>query len=518
MTGIWETERNSMMMKNNKRIICAVLLCALALAVPGCGGTPAYGGQEPEEGTVDDKMNGEYQQMEGVDFNNGFYNPIKDDHMLGDPWMVQHDGYYYYTQSGGNHIVVLRSRTITGISAGAEKEIWNISNSDNLTEIWAPELHYYDGSWYCYFTARMDRKDELRRIFVLKARTEDPLGEWDFIGKLELPQDQWAIDATFMEHEGKLYLLWSGWKDVSEGPGVWKQNIYICELEDPVTVRKGTDRVKLTGPEYSWETVQFPQTEGPEILKSPDGKVFCIYSASFSKSDSYCLGMLELTGDPMNAGDWIKSTEPVFASNPEEAVYSPGHCSFVKSPDQTQDWIIYHAAKDAGAGWDRSARAQKFSFDGDGRPVFCSPCSLDTQNELPSGEKVVRRLYEAEDGEMNQAQVRQQTGASGGKLVALPESDSALTFHISVPEAGSYAAYVRYSNQVPMQAGAFITVNAGKFEQRLFERCPSAGGKEYGLSVTQISLDLQKGENTILFEGARDILLDCLILEKKEEG
>jgi GH43 family beta-xylosidase len=55
----------------------------------------------------------------------------------------------------------------------------------------------------------------------------------------------------------------------------------------------------------------------------------------------------------------------------------PGHNGFFKSPNGTEDWIVYHAwptSAGQGAGGERSARAQKFTWNSDGTPNFGSPC------------------------------------------------------------------------------------------------------------------------------------------------
>jgi GH43 family beta-xylosidase len=57
----------------------------------------------------------------------------------------------------------------------------------------------------------------------------------------------------------------------------------------------------------------------------------------------------------------------------------------VKSPDGTEDWIIYHAAKHSGAGWDRNLRAQKFTWQADGSPDFGTPVSAGVPLTVPSG-------------------------------------------------------------------------------------------------------------------------------------
>lgn len=141
-------------------------------------------------------------------------------------------------------------------------------------------------------------------------------------------------------------------------------------------------RVMISSPEYDWELNGHPRiNEGLEVLMR-EGRVFIIYSASGSWTDDYCLGQLELVGDyPLRASSWKKKETPVFARTKD--VFGPGHASFVKSPDGSEDWIVYHAARHKGAGWDRDIRMQRFGWSPDGEPYFGSPVTPGVQLPVP---------------------------------------------------------------------------------------------------------------------------------------
>jgi hypothetical protein len=85
--------------------------------------------------------------------------------------------------------------------------------------------------------------------------------------------------------------------------------------------------------------------------------------------------------DPSN---WSKSSTPVFKQAGD--IVGTGHASFTKSPDGTQDWIVYHAHHDAN-NWqdDRDVLIQPFEFNGDGTPNFGSPLPKSTVIEAPTG-------------------------------------------------------------------------------------------------------------------------------------
>ena len=68
---------------------------------------------------------------------------------------------------------------------------------------------------------------------------------------------------------------------------------------------------------------------------------------------------------------WRKSERSVFAKTKQ--VFGPGHGSFVKSRDGKEDWLVYHAAKHSGAGWNRMILMQKFGWSADGSPNFGEP-------------------------------------------------------------------------------------------------------------------------------------------------
>ena len=309
-----------------------------------------------------------------------------------DPWVISHDGYYYYMNTTRTNLTIWKTRDITDLEHAEKKVVWTAPPAGPYShDIWAPELHYVAGKWYIYFAADAGT-NQTHRIFVLENPSADPLdGEWTMKGQLKDATDKWAIDASVFENRGKLYLIWSGWEGDENGT----QNIYIARLKNPWTIEG--PRSKISTPEFPWEEVGDLPTgnpphvnvnEGPEILQH-DGKIFLIYSASGCWTDHYALGMLEASADSdlLNPESWKKTPRPVFSESPEAHVYGTGHNTFFKSPDGKQDWIIYHAnpERNEGCGRYRSPRAQQFTWNSDGTPNFGAPLPLNVQIEKPSG-------------------------------------------------------------------------------------------------------------------------------------
>jgi len=180
-----------------------------------------------------------------------------------------------------------------------------------------------------------------------------------------------------------LYFIYSGYGCYPD----YGSAIYIVKMSNPWTLVE--DNVLLSAPTEPWEKQGgMAINEGPVILRK-GGKLYLLFSASACWSDDYCLGMLtaSASADLMRPESWIKSPGPVFAKSVENGVFGPGHNSFTKSPDGTEDWIIYHAIDISGGGAQRrSTRAQRFTWDDNGIPDFGVPVSTDTELIVPSGE------------------------------------------------------------------------------------------------------------------------------------
>lgn len=371
-----------------------------------------------------------------------FKNPIFQP--LPDPYSWRQDTgsevYYYLCKAQGNSVNLGKSLKMT--QPGGTKGVWSLPSGTagawNRANLWAPELHYVRGAWYIYYAAGWPSSESqadpdirsqygTQRAGVLRCQTSDPYnGSWqdmgqlftsdksDFeiyksTGKVETKHNNYAIDMTVFELDGQLYAVWSGQPTQADG----SQRLYIATMENPYTI--DSPRVEISRAEMPWEKVNSSINEGPAILFNPDRtKLFCVYSCNGSWTNDYRLGWLELdltdpaASDPMVADNWTKSQNYVFwrndkgpykEDNPnlddihnEESmsiggVHGTGHNTFLKSPDGTEDWIMYHSQRYTDAGWSyRDCFIQKFTWDADGRPVFGKPVGWQEELAVPSGE------------------------------------------------------------------------------------------------------------------------------------
>mgnify|MGYP000113535898 FL=1 len=311
-----------------------------------------------------------------------FRNPITEDGA--DPFVVFFEGKYYYVYSAAGGLYVSSAENIHKLSRDGKNVFAPPEGTPYSKNYWAPEIHLIGGRWYLYVAAD-DGCNANHRMYVLESENGRPDGVYKMLGKITDSSDCWAIDGTVLVFGGRLYFVWSGWEKAGDGV----QNIYIAPMSSPAEICG--ERVLLSAPDHAWECrgagvsksgKLLPKVnEGPQILYKDDA-IHIIYSASGSWCRHYCLGRLTFRGgDPLDPKCWQKYGEPVFSEY--EGAYGPGHCSFTKSVDGREDFIIYHARRDADGGWTgRGMRAQPFTWDKD-VPVFGRPVSPEEWVEIP---------------------------------------------------------------------------------------------------------------------------------------
>jgi GH43 family beta-xylosidase len=433
-----------------------------------------------------------------------FYNPLLVNGA--DPWVFRHtDGRYYLTVTTGRNVTLIRSDTLTGLAAGERKVVWTPPRRGPTSRnLWAPELHFLRGKWYVYVAAD-DGDNANHRMYALENPAADPFdGAFTLKGKVADPDaDRWAIDGTVLELNDRLYFLWSGW----EGTKDVRQDLYIAPMSDPWTL--SGPRVEIARPTHEWEKRGAPPAvnEGPQVLVR-DGTIYLIYSASGSWTDHYCLGLLTASADAdlLKPESWTKHPRPIFESTDE--VFGPGHGSFTVSPDGTEHWHLYHAAKFRGAGWNRSVRAQRFTWGDDGMPRFGTPAPPNVPVPLPGGEPS-RRRYEAEDADLGGgAMAARDPRASGRRKVSLGTPGSSVEFAVTAQRAGTHHLAVRFANDGPKREPAThtLTVNGGP-EQIV--RYPHVGQGNW--SVVAVPVELRAGTNRVRISAVEHgAAIDCL--------
>ena len=194
------------------------------------------------------------------------------------------------------------------------------------------------------------------------------------------PQNNtWELDGSILQLNGQLYLMGTFYNG--------SQPTVHPAAEQPVDGQRHPPH----------PVHRRPAAGRRSAARSPKGRRCCSATEGPSSSTRPATAPRPTTSwacSPTTAAtrccpsSWIKSPNPVFQRSNANGVYGPGHNGFFKSPDGTEDWMVYHANSSASGGCDmnRTTRAQKFTWNADGTPNFGIPVSLSTTQTSPSGE------------------------------------------------------------------------------------------------------------------------------------
>jgi GH43 family beta-xylosidase len=418
-----------------------------------------------------------------------FHNPLGPG---ADPFVTQYQGNYYMTMTtDGKSVRITRAQSLQNIhdnSPASDSVLaWSAPAGTNYSDqVWAPELHHIGASWYIYVAAS-DGNNANHHMHVLERDDPDPFGPFYYKAQLAAATDRWAIDGTAFEWQNSLYFVWSGWPGFTDG----QQNLYIAEMRNPWTLRG--DRVLISTPQYAWEKYGLPINEGPEVLIQ-DGHLQIIYSASGYWTSQYSLGQLTYngSGSVLSTSSWTKAPLPVFAATTQ--VVGVGHASFTKSPDGTEDWIVYHAHANPNVfNEDRVVSIQPFTFFANGSPNFGAPLPTSQPIPVPSGLPDPERVYVSgdynADGSVNALDYGFWRATFGGSLFPGSAADGSGN---NVVDA---ADYVLWRKRVPGSGMAAVIADGVQSASLVAESQPTAID---AVSILKESIHLPTRQNDVI--------------------
>ncbi|KAB8162269.1 family 43 glycosylhydrolase [Streptomyces sp. 3MP-14] len=293
-----------------------------------------------------------------------------------DPFVTYANGNYHLATTQGDAIRMWSAPSLSTLLAADPVTVWTDTDPSRDQHLWAPEFYRFNERWYLYYTAD-DGVDEHHRLYVLESEGDDPRGPYHFKGKLEPPNhvDDFAIDPGILQHDGRLYLAYSGLNEYQHN------GLNIAPMSNPYTVSGDAVALDAAGgcPEVR---------EGPAFLYR-NGHTWMTYSACDTGKPDYQVWMMSLPdgADPLVASNWTQHQGPSFSRDDAAGVFGPGHHNFFTSPDGTEDWIIYHAKTTSDYTYtDRTTRAQRIGWNPDGSPDLGTPLALGATQDLPSGD------------------------------------------------------------------------------------------------------------------------------------
>ena len=286
------------------------------------------------------------------------------------------DSYYYMTASVPDYkrVELRRARTLQGLSSAPTINAFVAPPSGPLSGwIWAPDIQYYDGAWYMYFSASPNSAVFDQRLYWIRNTCANPMTcSWSAPQRFHTGWESFQLDAASFVNRGVRYFVWA-----QDSPQTnYNSHMYIARMNGATGITGPV--TEIARPTFSWEMEGVAGVvEGPSPLVE-NGRVYIAYSASATDS-RYKLGLLSSwdTSDLLNTASWFKHPDPVFQT--ANGVYGPGHGSFTVAEDNTTDVLVYHArdypnpTPDALTDPNRHTRMQQLYWRENGDPFFGQP-------------------------------------------------------------------------------------------------------------------------------------------------
>lgn len=269
-----------------------------------------------------------------------YTNPL--DVPVADPFVYEEDGVYYlYGTDDANGsergVPVLVSTDLVnwenkGYAFEPSETTWSKRN------YWGPEMAKVGDDYYLYFNGSPNESpDPPWNMHLCIAKGTSPLGPFkEFRAPFYKPAPpEEAIDQNvFIDDDGTAYLVFT---QVIMG----RNDIRVVKLKDNMVEFDGEPLLAVY-PTQEWECRPMGGgkhlvNEGGAMLKH-EGYYYLTYTGNSFTDPNYAIGYAT-SKSPL--GPWKKyEGNPILSKT--DAIHGPGNGMFVKSPDGTETFIVYH--------------------------------------------------------------------------------------------------------------------------------------------------------------------------------
>lgn len=253
--------------------------------------------------------------------------PFKtDDGLVRDPYVLVYENKYYL------YGTCLSNGKGYGCVVSENLEDWSYpvqvytpaEDSDEIADFWAPECHYYNGSFYLFATYRSKETDK-RGTAIFKASS--PLGPFEMITDGHAtPKGRDCIDGTlYIDGEGQPWMVyvneWTSSPDeVGEMAAAKLSDDLSCFISEPIVLFRAKEHLWTTG----------SVTDGPCLYRTENGRLIMLWS-NISKSGGYAVGMAVSDNGEID-GNWIHYPE-AFYEKGSSFEYDGGHPMIFRTLD-----------------------------------------------------------------------------------------------------------------------------------------------------------------------------------------
>ncbi len=284
--------------------------------------------------------------------------------------VIAKDGDRYYVFTTGAHIPILCSTDMTQWEfcgrVFKENPQWVRDAIGRVTDLWAPDISFFNGKWHLYYSASTFGKNRSAIGLATNATLNPDDAQYGWVDEglviESKPTDNWnAIDPNFaLDETGQPWLAlgsyWSGLKLIQLDPATSK----------PVG---GSNLVAIAGGRPSPNAI-----EAPFIIRR--GEYFYL----FFSVDFCCRGVdstynIRVGRATQISGPYADRDGKTLLSGGGTLVLAgskrwrgPGHNAIFRDDNSKTDWLVYHAY-DADEVGIAKLRIQGLGWDADGWPI-----------------------------------------------------------------------------------------------------------------------------------------------------
>ncbi len=255
--------------------------------------------------------------------------PVKrEDFRIRDPYILVYDGKYYM------YGTCLSNGAGYGCCVSENLEDWSkpiqiyspANGSDEIADFWAPECHYYEGSFYLFATYRSQASGK-RGTAIFKSSS--PLGPFENITNGHVtPRERDCIDGTlYIDKSGQPWMVyvneWTSNEDeIGEMAAAKLSKDFTSFISEPIVLFRANKHI--------WTGISNFVTDGPSLYRTENGKLIMLWSNG-AKSGGYAVGMAASDNGEID-GNWIHYPA-AFYKKGNDYEFDGGHPMLFKTLD-----------------------------------------------------------------------------------------------------------------------------------------------------------------------------------------
>lgn len=236
--------------------------------------------------------------------------PVKCENLkIRDPFVLVHDGKYYM------YGTCLSNGEGYGCCVSEDLENWSNpiqvytphEDFDGFCDYWAPECHYYNGSFYLFATYRSEASGKTG-VGIFKS--DSPLGPFIPIGNGHItPKDIDCIDGTlYIDEDGQPWMVYvNEWTSQPDENG----EMAAAKLSDDLSRFISEPTVLFRSNKHIWTKGNV--TDGCFMYRTSSGKLIMLWS-NFARSGGYSVGMAVSDNGKID-GNWLHAPNAFYCES-----------------------------------------------------------------------------------------------------------------------------------------------------------------------------------------------------------